>query len=239
MDLKEMLLEGCRKLDVEIKEEQLLQLIQYKDTLLEWNQKMNLTAIEEPREIIIKHFLDSITCLKVSQLTGEGTLIDVGTGAGFPGIPLKVLLPNVEVTLLDALNKRIGFLKEVVNQLQLEKVNFIHGRAEDFGQNNSFREQYDFSVARAVASLNVLSEYCLPFVKPGGYFICQKGPQLELELKEAKKALSVLGGEVVEEMTVQLPFSDIHHRIVVIKKIKQTPTKYPRKAGKPSKEPIV
>ncbi len=239
MRLKEMLHQGCDDLGITIKEEQINQLLKYKDILLEWNQRMNLTAIEDPKEVIIKHFLDSITCLQVSQLKSDGTLIDVGTGAGFPGIPLKILFPELQLTLLDALNKRINFLKEVASALELKEVNFVHGRAEDFGQNKNYRGQFDFAVARAVASMNVLAEYCLPFVRVGGYFICQKGPQLEVELKEAKKALSVLGGQVVEELTPQLPFSDIKHRIVVIEKVKQTPTKYPRKAGKPSKEPII
>lgn len=239
MGLKEMLHQGCDDLGITIKEEQINQLLKYKDILLEWNQRMNLTAIEDPKEVIIKHFLDSITCLQVSQLKSDGTLIDVGTGAGFPGIPLKILFPELQLTLLDALNKRINFLKEVASALELKEVNFVHGRAEDFGQNKNYRGQFDFAVARAVASMNVLAEYCLPFVRVGGYFICQKGPQLEVELKEAKKALSVLGGQVVEELTPQLPFSDIKHRIVVIEKVKQTPTKYPRKAGKPSKEPII
>lgn len=239
MDLEELLYRGCQELEIEIEKEMVLQLIKYKDILLEWNKKMNLTAIEEPKEIVIKHFLDSLTCLMTKQLTSQGSLIDVGTGAGFPGIPLKVLLPDLKLTLLDALNKRINFLKEVSDQLNLHNITFLHGRAEDYGQNKEHREQYDFAVARAVASMNVLAEYCLPFVKIGGYFICQKGPQLSAELTEAKRALSVLGGNVVDEMTIPLPFSDIKHRIVVIEKVRQTPTKYPRKAGKPSKEPII
>ncbi len=239
MDLREMLREGCKQLDIEVREEQIDQLLIYKDLLLEWNEKMNLTAIKDEKEVIIKHYLDSITCLKVKELKNEGKLIDVGTGAGFPGIPLKVFLPKIELNLLDALNKRLTFLKEVCSQLQLDNVQFTHGRAEDFGQNKNHREQYEFVVARAVASLNVLAEYCLPFVKVNGYFICQKGPLLTDELKMADKAIKVLGGEVVEQMDIQLPFSEINHRIVVIKKIKQTPTKYPRKAGTPAKNPIL
>ncbi|WP_026476764.1 16S rRNA (guanine(527)-N(7))-methyltransferase RsmG [Alkaliphilus transvaalensis] len=239
MDLKEMLKVGCNQLRVDVNEGQIDQLLTYKDILLEWNQKMNLTAIEEDRDVIIKHFLDSITCLKVKELKNDGKLIDVGTGAGFPGIPLKVCLPNLEVTLLDALNKRLTFLKEVSTQLNLSKIEFAHGRAEDYGQDLAYREQYDYAIARAVASLNVLAEYCLPFVKVGGFFICQKGPLVSDELKDADKAIKILGGEVVEKMDIQLPFSDINHRIVVIQKVKGTPTKYPRKAGKPSKTPII
>ncbi|MBM7615584.1 16S rRNA (guanine(527)-N(7))-methyltransferase RsmG [Alkaliphilus hydrothermalis] len=239
MDLRDMLIEGCRQLDIKVNDTQVEQLLTYKDVLLEWNQKMNLTAIQDEKDVIIKHFLDSITCLKVKEFKNEGKLIDVGTGAGFPGIPLKVFNPNIQLTLLDSLNKRLNFLKEVCNQLDLDGVQFSHGRAEDYGQDAKYREQFDFVVARAVASLNVLSEYCLPFVKMNGYFICQKGPLVEDELKDAQKAIKVLGGEVEDLLSIQLPFSDINHRIVIIKKVKQTPTKYPRKAGTPGKNPII
>ena len=239
MDAKELLREGCNQFNISISDEEINQFIQYKETLLEWNQKMNLTAIEDEKEIIIKHFLDSISCLLIKELRGEGSLIDVGTGAGFPGIPIKIMQPQIKLTLLDSLNKRISFLQEVCNQLKIADITYIHGRAEDIGQNKLYREKYNYAVARAVASLNVLAEYCLPFVKVGGYFICQKGPQLEEEMKVANKAISILGGEVVDQQIINLPFSDISHRIVVIKKVKQTPTNYPRKAGKPSKEPIL
>jgi len=239
MDAKELLTEGCNQFNISINDIQVEQFFEYKRILLEWNQKMNLTAIEEEKEVVIKHFLDSVSCLLMKELIGKGSLIDVGTGAGFPGIPIKIMQPDIRLTLLDSLNKRINFLQEVCNQLQLSNVSFVHGRAEDIGQNKSYREKFDFAVARAVAPLNVLAEYCLPFVKVGGYFICQKGPQLEEEMKEAKKAISLLGGKVINQEIVHLPFSDIAHRIAVIKKIKQTPTNYPRKAGKPSKEPIL
>lgn len=239
MEAIELLREGCSQLNQRISQEQLQQFFNYKDILLEWNQKMNLTAIEEEKEIVIKHFLDSISCFLIKELKANSKLIDVGTGAGFPGIPIKIMESSIELTLLDSLNKRINFLQEVCRGIGLDNVEFIHGRAEDVGQNKKFREKYDIAVARAVAPLNVLAEYCLPFVNVGGFFICQKGPQLEIEMKEAVKAISVLGGEVVQQEIVTLPFSDITHRIAVIKKIKQTPTNYPRKAGKPSKEPIV
>lgn len=239
MDAMELLREGCNKFNISIDEAQVKQFIEYKRVLLEWNQKMNLTAIEDEKEIIIKHFLDSISCLLIKELTGEGSLIDVGTGAGFPGIPIKVMYPGIKLTLLDSLNKRIRFLQEVGNQLGINDISYVHGRAEDMGQNKLYREQFDYAVARAVASLNVLTEYCLPFVSLGGYFICLKGPQLEDEMKEATKAIGILGGVVVNQQVVDLPFSDISHRIVVIKKTKQTPTNYPRKAGKPTKEPII
>lgn len=238
MELKDILKDGSKEMNVEITDYQVDQLIKYKDILLEWNQKMNLTAIEEEKEVMIKHFLDSLSCIQTKYLKTEGRMIDVGTGAGFPGVPLKIALPNIELTLLDSLKKRIGFLEEVCRETNLINVEFLHGRAEDFGQNKAHREKYDYAVSRAVAALNVLVEYCLPFVKVGGYFICQKGPGLIEELPEAKNAIKILGGEVVDQIVIDLPFSDITHHILVIKKIKQTPIKYPRKAGKPSKEPI-
>lgn len=238
MELRDILKDGSKEMNIEITDHQIDQLLKYKDILLEWNQKMNLTAIDEEKEVMIKHFLDSLSCIQTKYLKTEGSMIDVGTGAGFPGVPLKIALPSVKLTLLDSLKKRIGFLEEVCKETDLNDVNFVHGRAEDFGQNKDYREQYDYAVSRAVAALNILVEYCLPFVKVGGYFICQKGPGLIEELPEAKNAIKALGGEVVEQIAVTLPFSDITHHILVIKKIKQTPTKYPRKAGKPSKEPI-
>ncbi|SNS54377.1 16S rRNA m(7)G-527 methyltransferase [Anaerovirgula multivorans] len=238
MELKKLLQEGSIELGAQIEEKQIHQLLKYKDILLEWNQKMNLTAIEEEKEVIIKHFLDSISCVKIEQLRNNGKLIDVGTGAGFPGIPLKVIFPQLKLTLLDSLNKRINFLKEVCLQLQLEEVEFIHGRAEDYGQEKRYRETYDYAVARAVAPLNILVEYCLPFVKVGGYFICQKGKALQEELLEAEKAIKVLGGKIVDKEDITLPFSDITHSILLIEKTKQTSTKYPRKAGLPTKNPI-
>ncbi|QUH25150.1 16S rRNA (guanine(527)-N(7))-methyltransferase RsmG [Serpentinicella alkaliphila] len=238
MDLNNMLKEGSDQLGVDLDQKQIAQFMKYKEVLLEWNQKMNLTAIEDDKEIIIKHFLDSISCAKSEVIGNSGKVIDVGTGAGFPGIPLKIIFPNIELTLLDSLNKRIGFLKEVGNQLGINDIEYVHGRAEDVGQNKNYREKFDFAVARAVAPLNILLEYCLPFVKVGGYFICQKGSKLIEEMEESRVALKVLGGEVLKQIEVPLPFSDISHNIVIIRKIKQTSTKYPRKAGKPSKEPI-
>lgn len=238
MELKDILKDGSKEMNIEITDHQIDQLIKYKDILLEWNQKMNLTAISEEKEVMIKHFLDSLSCIQTKYLTNEGRMIDVGTGAGFPGVPLKIALPNIELTLLDSLKKRISFLEEVCRETNLINVEFLHGRAEDFGQNKVYREKYDYAVSRAVAALNVLVEYCLPFVKVGGYFICQKGPGLIEELPEAKNAIKILGGEVVDQIVIDLPFSDITHHILVIKKIKQTPIKYPRKAGKPSREPI-
>ncbi|HZX21086.1 MAG TPA: 16S rRNA (guanine(527)-N(7))-methyltransferase RsmG [Clostridia bacterium] len=234
----EILKHGTKEMNIEISHSQAEQFIKYKDILLEWNQKMDLTTITEDKEIIIKHFLDSLSCIQTKYLKNEGKMIDVGTGAGFPGIPLKIILPDIKLTLLDSLKKRIGFLEEVCSELGLNGIEFIHGRAEDFGQNESYREKYKYVVSRAVAALNVLTEYCLPFAQVGGHFICQKGPKLIEEIKDAQKAIKVLGGEIVEQIKTELPFSDRDHHILVIEKIKQTPIKYPRKAGKPSKNPI-
>lgn len=238
MELRKILKDGLREMNIEISEYKTDQFIKYKDILLEWNQKMNLTAITEEKEIIIEHFLDSLSCIQTKYLKDEGKMIDVGTGAGFPGIPLKIVLPNIQLTLLDSLKKRIGFLEELCAELNLSKVELIHGRAEDFGKNKDYRERYDYVVSRAVAALNILVEYCIPFIKAGGYFICQKGPKLIEEMKDAKKAIKILGGEIVDQIKIDLPFSDRDYNILIIKKIKQTPIKYPRKAGKPSKNPI-
>ncbi|NLM04000.1 MAG: 16S rRNA (guanine(527)-N(7))-methyltransferase RsmG [Clostridiales bacterium] len=238
MELKKLLIEGSKEIGLEIDDKKVEQIFLYKDILLEWNEKMNLTAITDDKEVIIKHFLDSISCIKMEQLKNQGSIIDVGTGAGFPGIPLKIIYPELKLTLLDSLQKRINFLKEVCEKLELKEVEFIHGRAEDYGQDQNHRSKYDYAVARAVAPLNVLVEYCLPFVKTGGYFICQKGPSLDEEILDAKKAIEVLGGKIVDKKAVQLPFSDIIHHILVIEKTREISTKYPRKAGKPSKNPI-
>ena len=210
----------------------------YREILVEWNQKMNLTGIEEEKEVYIKHFLDSVSAVSNGYIKDGMSIIDVGTGAGFPGIPLKICLKDTKLTLLDSLNKRINFLKEVSGQLELEDVEFIHGRAEDFGRNPEYRAKFDIATARAVAGLPVLMEFCVPFVKKGGYFVCLKGPNADLELEESKKAMSVLGIEFVEKIDVKLPEIDLNHNIIVFKKVKNTPAKYPRKAGTPAKAPI-
>ena len=186
----------------------------------------------------IKHFLDSISAVKNGYIKDGISLIDVGTGAGFPGLPLRICLENTNVTLLDSLNKRINFLKEVSKNIGIDNINYIHGRAEDFGQLEEYREQYDVATARAVAGLPVLMEFCVPFVKLGGYFICLKGPNANLELEESESAMEVLGVEFIEKINVELPEYDLNHNILVFKKVKNTPRKYPRKAGKPSKSPI-
>ncbi|QXM07017.1 16S rRNA (guanine(527)-N(7))-methyltransferase RsmG [Crassaminicella indica] len=239
MNNVELLEEGSKELGLNLNSDQINQFLKYKDLLIEWNKKMNLTAITEEREVMIKHFLDSLCCMTLPFIKKNSKVIDVGTGAGFPGIPINIYDPTISLTLLDSLNKRIKFLQEVCENLGLKAVDFQHGRAEDFGKNKNFRQSYDIAVARAVAPLNVLCEYCLPFVSIGGYFICQKGPNIDEEMKDAKKAIEVLGGKFIEKKDIKLPFCDITHNIVVIEKVKETPTKYPRKAGTPTKKPLL
>lgn len=239
MENKEILLSGSQQMGVSLNEKQVDMFLKYKDLLIEWNEKINLTAITEDRDVMIKHFLDSVSCMKVPYIKENDKVIDVGTGAGFPGIPINIYYKDVQLTLLDSLNKRIKFLKEVCTNIGLNHVKFEHGRAEDYGKNKNHREKYDVVVARAVAQLNILSEYCLPFVKVGGYFICQKGPNIDEELKNAKKSIEILGGKFVEKKDIKLPFTDITHNIVVIQKQKNTPAKYPRKAGTPTRNPLV
>jgi len=210
----------------------------YREILVDWNQKMNLTGIEEEKEVYIKHFLDSVSAVSKGYIKDGMSIIDVGTGAGFPGLPLKICLNNLELTLLDSLNKRITFLQEVSKEVGLKDIKFIHGRAEDFGKDDQYREQYDIATARAVAGLPILMEFCVPFVKVGGYFICLKGPNADLELEESKAAMSVLGVEFIEKIDITLPETDLKHNILIFKKTENTPSKYPRKAGKPVKNPI-
>lgn len=238
MDNREILKSGLNELGIDIDDFKIDKFEKYKDLLIEWNKNINLTAIEDEKEIYIKHFIDSISCLTTNYIKDGDKIIDVGTGAGFPGIPIKMILENVDLTLLDSLNKRINFLKEVCTSADFKSVEFVHGRAEDFGQNPDYREKYDIATARAVAGLPVLLELCVPFIKVGGYFVCLKGPSLDEELKQSKKAIEELGMEFVERVDIKLPHTDIKHNILVLKKIKNTPTKYPRKAGKPSKSPI-
>lgn len=233
----DLLKEGSEDFDLKLIDEQVNKFSLYADLLLEWNKKINLTAITNPEDIVIKHFLDS---LSIAHLIPDKarTLIDVGTGAGFPGIPLKIINEHLRVTLLDSLDKRIKFLDEVCNSLALKDIVSVHGRAEDFGINKKYREQFDVVTARAVANLSVLLEYCLPFVKIGGLFIAMKGPDAVEEIKEAQKALDILGGEIDEVKSFNLPRNDNERCVIIIKKSRQTPTNYPRKSGKPTKQPI-
>lgn len=227
--------ELCDELKIEISELQIEKFFKYKDLLIEKNKYVNLTAITDEKEILLKHFIDSLTINK--YLDKDSSMIDVGTGAGFPGIPIKIIRDDVKITLLDSLNKRVNFLNEVIENLNLNFINTVHGRAEDMAYDLNYREKYDAVTARAVANLSTLSELCLPFIKVGGKFICMKGSSVE-EVDEASKALEILGGKIVKIDKFVLPDSDIERNIVIINKVKETPNKYPRKAGTPAKEPI-
>ena len=228
--------EKAEKLQIKLSIEQIEKYYQYMNLLIEWNQKMNLTAIVEPNEIILKHFIDSLTIYSYTK--NRKSVLDIGTGAGFPGIPLKILQKETSFTLLDSLNKRITFLQEVICNLKLQNVQAVHGRAEEFIKQINKRENYEIVTSRAVARLNTLLEYMLPFVKIGGLCICMKSAEIEEELQEAKKAIEILGGEIQNIDTIILPNSKIQRKIVVIKKLRSTPKKYPRKAGTPTKEPL-
>lgn len=234
----EKFIDGCAQLNISLSEKQLKQFLNYYELLVEWNSFMNLTAITEFDEVVTKHFIDSISLVKAVDLSKHISVIDVGTGAGFPGIPLKIVFPDLKVTLLDSLNKRINFLKEVIHVLELEHVDVIHGRAEDAAKSVDLRESFDLCVSRAVANLSTLSEYCLPFVKTGGMFVSYKSEKIIGEMEDAKGAVSVLGGVFFKQVEFTLPDSDIYRNLFMIKKKKATPKKYPRKAGLPSKEPI-
>lgn len=233
--MKTNLRELASQIGIMLSDDQIQKLMNYKNLLQQWNQVMNLTAITEDYEIILKHFIDSFTIQQ--YLPQNASLIDVGTGAGFPGLAIKMIRDDLTVTLLDSLNKRITFLDGVIEKNSLQQIQTVHGRAEDYGQNKNFRESYDVAVARAVANLSTLAEYCLPFVKVGGKMIAMKGSNLE-EIEGAEKAIAILGGKIQTIHTVVLPSSEITHTIVEIQKIKATPNVYPRKAGKPSTNPL-
>lgn len=229
---------GLMELGLGLSDFQLEQFLQYYELLMEWNSFMNLTAITEFEEVCTKHFLDSLSLCKAIDCTKELCVIDVGTGAGFPGIPLKIAFPNLKLTLLDSLGKRVKFLNEVINRLGLKNIEAIHGRAEDFAKPDMLREHFDICVSRAVANLSVLSEYCIPYVKVGGFFISYKSEKIAEEMNASKHAVTLLGGELFAQKEFVLPNSDIYRNLFMIKKIKTTPKKYPRKAGLPTKEPL-
>ncbi len=224
------------KMSISLNKEQYDQFYAYMVLLIEWNEKINLTAITEPQEIILKHFVDSLTIAKYIE---EGkTIIDMGTGAGFPGIPLKIYRNDVKVVLADSLNKRIKFLNEVIEKLQLKNIETIHCRAEELGKNKEYREKFDYATSRAVANLSTLSEYLLPFVKLNGSGIFMKTMEIDEELENAKKAIKILGGRIEKVDKFEIPESDLGRSIITVKKEKQTPSKYPRKPGTPAKEPL-
>lgn len=232
-----LLKNGAAEFGIDLSQTQLLQFARYHESLIQWNEKINLTAITDEREVVLKHFVDSISVLRYFPKDAK-TLIDVGTGAGFPGIPLKIIQKELKVTLLDSLEKRVRFLDAVIEENQLTNIQAVHGRAEDFAREKTHREAYDIGIARAVAALPVLCEYILPFVKKGGLFIAMKGSEVQQELKQAEKAISILGGVLKEVKHFQLPFDPMERHIILIEKIGQTPSQYPRKSGKPTKLPI-
>lgn len=229
---------GISELNLDLDNDKLDKFKIYKSLLKEWNEKINITAITDDNEIDIKHFLDSLTIFKTGKISGSKRIIDIGTGGGFPGVPIKIVEEGVEVVLLDSLKKRLKFLDEVIKELNLNNIQTLHERAEDLGNNQDYREKFDVAVSRAVASLNILSEYCLPFVKINGYFIAMKGSESEEEIKEAEKAIKVLGGKIEDKINIRIPKSNIIHSLLVIRKISHTPTKYPRQAGKIKKNPL-
>lgn len=237
VDFKNKMKDLSHKINVNIEENDYEKFYIYMKLLLEWNEKINLTAITEKDDIILKHFIDSMTVLK--YINENEKIVDVGTGAGFPGVPISILNQNIEITLLDSLNKRILFLEDVVEKLNLKNVNMVHCRAEDFGKNKIYRESYDISISRAVANLATLSEYLLPLVKVGGKCICMKGANIKDELENAKFAIEQFGGKISKVDNLFLPDSDMERNIVIIEKIKDTPKLYPRKAGIPLKNPLV
>lgn len=227
-----------KELNIQINEIQKKQFDTFYSMMVEWNKVMNLTGITEYEEVIEKHFVDSLSIVNIFDLSEVNTVIDVGTGAGFPGIPLKIAFPHLKITLLDSLNKRIHFLDSVIDELKLDGIYTIHGRAEDFAKKDDYRERYDLCVSRAVANLSTLSEYCLPYIRVGGMFISYKSGDVDDEVLESKKAISILGGKLDNVVKFQLPGTDINRSFTKIEKIKNTGKKYPRKAGLPSKEPL-
>lgn len=226
------------ELGITLNELQKQQFVKYYELLVEWNKVMNLTGITEYEEVNEKHFVDSLSIIKAIDLSNVASVIDIGTGAGFPGIPLKIAFPHLKVTLLDSLNKRIKFLDTVIEELGLENIQTIHGRAEDYAKQPDYREQYDLCVSRAVANLATLSEYCIPYVKNGGMFIPYKSGDIDEELSQSKKAIHILGGKLNDVVKFQLPGSEISRSLVIISKYQNTSKKYPRKAGLPAKEPL-
>lgn len=235
---RDIFVNDLKELGISITDKQLQQFIDYYELLVDWNSRMNLTSITEYGEVIKKHFVDSVSLISFYDFSKVESIIDVGTGAGFPGIPLKIMLPDISVLLLDSLNKRVNFLNHVIENISLENINAIHSRAEDAGLDPTYRERYDLCVSRAVANLSTLSEYCLPFVKVGGNFVSYKSADIKDELDSASKALSVLGGNLdkVEEFTI--PGTDISRSFVFVNKCKKTGSKYPRKGALPKKHPL-
>ena len=233
-----ILADGCKEMGISLSDRQLEQFVQYYQMLYEKNKVMNLTAVTEWNEVQVKHYLDSLLLCRVTDLSEPIRVLDLGTGAGFPGIPLKIAFTNLDIVLADSLNKRILFLDEVISKLGLTGIRTVHGRAEDLGKQKEFRESFDLTVSRAVANLSSLSEYCLPFIRTGGCFISYKSADVETEVEHAEKAIRILGGDNPSVTTLPLPETQVMRSFVLIRKIKNTPAKYPRKAGTPSRDPL-
>ncbi|MEK4630494.1 MAG: 16S rRNA (guanine(527)-N(7))-methyltransferase RsmG [Solibacillus sp.] len=235
---EQQFIEALRAKGIELSEQQIAQFKKYFELLVEWNEKMNLTAITDFEGVYLKHFYDSISASFYFDFTKVTTVCDVGAGAGFPSIPIKICFPHLKITIVDSLNKRITFLNHLTNELQLDHMTFVHARAEEFGQNATYREQFDVVTARAVARLSVLSELCIPLAKEGGYFVALKAAAGAEEMKDAAKAITTLGAKFKEEFTFHLPVEESERSLFIFDKIKGTPKKYPRKPGVPNKSPI-
>lgn len=238
MDFYDLMSKSSEEIGLQLSKEQYEKFIDYMKLLQEWNEKINLTAITEDEEIIKKHFIDSIKAFKREEFKNAANLIDVGTGAGFPGLPIAIMRDDLKVTLLDSLNKRVNFLNNVVTKLGLSNVKTIHSRAEDGARNSQLREKFDIATSRAVANMSVLSELCLPYVRVGGSFIALKGPSVEQEIKDSLNAIKILGGELIDICEVDIEETELRHNLVAVKKIKECPKTYPRKAGLITKNPL-
>jgi len=237
MDYYKLIEASCKSVNLGFDEGKYSQFAEYKNLIQEWNEKINHTAITDDEGIIKKHFIDSIKVFNFPELHSAKTVVDIGTGAGFPGIPMKIVKPDMEVVLLDSLMKRVNFLNEVIAKLGLKGIKAVHGRAEDFAK-AEYRDCFDAAVSRAVANMTLLSELCLPFVKVGGYFVAMKGPGAEAEIEEAKQAIGMLGGKLEQVIEVEIEESDLKHNLVVVKKVKPTPKQFPRKPGVAAKKPL-
>ncbi|MBH1942494.1 16S rRNA (guanine(527)-N(7))-methyltransferase RsmG [Mobilitalea sibirica] len=234
----DIFIKSIEDLQLNLTQKQLQQFIDYYELLIDWNKVMNLTAITDFIEVIHKHFADSLSVVHVYKPSND-KILDIGTGAGFPGIPLKIMFPDTQIVLLDSLKKRLNFLDEVIDKLQLKHIKTLHGRAEDYGRDNMYRETFDLVVSRAVANLATLSEYCLPYVKKDGFFISYKSGNIEEEINKASTATKILGGQLKEVKRFHLPGTDIERTLIVLQKLDKTPIKFPRTAGRPAKEPIL
>lgn len=238
MNKIELLINGLKELNINPSSRIIEQFELYYDLLIEWNNKINLTSITKEDEVIIKHFLDSVLVIKAIDFQKVNTVIDIGTGAGFPGIPLKIIFPEVKLTLLDSVNKKVNFLNEVCEKLELSNIKCVHERAEDYANNPDYREKFDLVVSRAVSNLSTLSEYCLPFLKISGIFVAYKAENCDLEIEDAKHGINILGGKISNKEQFRIPPTDIIRTYVCIKKVASTPKAYPRKAGIPAKKPL-